>query len=70
MRRRSAARDETLFRAPGYPVTVMLFVLLVVAIVALVAINRPVQAITGVAVVLLGLPAYAISARYHARRRV
>jgi len=25
---------------------------------------------TGVAVVLLGLPAYAISARYHARRRV
>lgn len=69
VRRRSPGREEPQFRAPGYPITVMLFVLLVVAIVALVAINRPAQAITGVAVVLLGLPAYAISARYHAQQR-
>jgi APA family basic amino acid/polyamine antiporter len=44
------------FRAPGYPVTPALFVVLVLAVVTLVAINRPLQAFAGMAVVLVGLP--------------
>jgi APA family basic amino acid/polyamine antiporter len=46
------------FRAPGYPVTVALFVLLIAAVVALVIVNRPVQAVAGFGIVLLGLPAH------------
>ena len=44
------------FRAPGYPLTPALFVFLVLAVVTLVAINRPFQAFAGLALVLLGLP--------------
>jgi len=44
------------FRAPGYPLTPALFVLLVLAVVALVAINRPLQAFAGLALMLLGVP--------------
>jgi hypothetical protein len=36
-----------------------LFILLTVAVVVLVAVNQPVQAGTGVVLLLLGLPAYA-----------
>jgi APA family basic amino acid/polyamine antiporter len=48
------------FRAPGFPVTTWLFVLLVASVVALVAINRPVQAIAGFGLVALGWPAYGV----------
>jgi len=51
------------FSSPGYPLTAALFVLLIVGVVVLVAINRPLQAIAGFAIVLLGLPAYTMSAR-------
>lgn len=51
------------FRAPGYPVTPALFVALIVAITVLVAMNRPLQALAGFALVLLGLPAYALASR-------
>jgi APA family basic amino acid/polyamine antiporter len=44
------------FRAPGYPLTPALFVFLVLAVVTLVAINRPFQAFAGLALMLLGLP--------------
>lgn len=46
------------FRSPGYPGGPALFVLLIVAVVGLVAVARPVQALAGFALVLLGLPAY------------
>ena len=46
------------YRTPGYPVSPALFMLLLVVIVALVAVQRPVPALAGLAVVLLGLPAY------------
>jgi APA family basic amino acid/polyamine antiporter len=49
------------FRAPGSPLTAMLFVVLVVGVIVIVAMNRPFQAIVGVALVLLGLPAYEIA---------
>jgi len=61
LRRRPAA--GVVFRAPGSPVTTVLFVLLIAAVVALVAVNRPFQALAGSALVLLGFPAYAISIR-------
>ena len=67
VRRRVEARPS--FESPGYPVTVMLFVLLVLGIVIMVAMNRPVQALAGFAVVLLGIPVHAISANAHARGR-
>jgi APA family basic amino acid/polyamine antiporter len=46
------------FRSPGYPITAVAFVLLVVAVVLLIAVNRPLQALAGFAIVLLGVPAY------------
>ena len=49
------------FRAPGYPITPTLFIALVAAVVALVLLARPLQAIAGILVVLCGLPAYRIN---------
>jgi APA family basic amino acid/polyamine antiporter len=66
---RRRAPGGTPFHAPGYPVTPMLFILLVAAVVVLVAINRPVQALAGCIVVLLGIPAHVIFAGYHAHER-
>ena len=48
---------DTPFRSPGYPLAPALFVLLIGAVVALVAMARPLQALAGFALVLLGLPA-------------
>jgi APA family basic amino acid/polyamine antiporter len=53
---RRRAPGSTSFRAPGYPLTPALFVLLVLSVVTLVAINRPFQAFAGLGLVLLGLP--------------
>jgi len=58
LRRRPLGRD--MFVAPGSPFTAILFVLLIVGVVALVAVNRPFQAIVGSLLVLLGLPAYEV----------
>jgi basic amino acid/polyamine antiporter, APA family len=57
-----------LFRAPGYPVTPGLFVLMVVGVVVLVAINRPMQAMAGFGLVALGWPAYTVLASPQRRR--
>jgi APA family basic amino acid/polyamine antiporter len=46
------------FRVPGYPFTPALFILLMVAVLILVAINSPLQAGAGIALLLLGLPAH------------
>jgi APA family basic amino acid/polyamine antiporter len=58
---------EAPFQSPGYPLTPVLFIALVVVVVLLVAVNRPVQALAGFGLVLLGLPAYALFGR--AQRR-
>jgi len=57
---RRRAPDGGAFRAPGYPWTTALFVLLVAGVVALVAVNRPLQALVGFGVVALGWPAYGV----------
>jgi APA family basic amino acid/polyamine antiporter len=46
------------FRVPGYPWTPMLFVLSAAAIVVNTMVARPVQALMGLGIVLLGAPAY------------
>jgi basic amino acid/polyamine antiporter, APA family len=66
LRRRGHGRSP--FEAPGYPITPILFVILVVSVVVLVGINRPVQALTGSVIVLLGVPAYRILRRNAAPR--
>jgi APA family basic amino acid/polyamine antiporter len=55
---RRRAPHASAFRVPGYPLTPALFVVLVMAVVGLIAVNRPVQAATGFGLVLLGVPAY------------
>jgi APA family basic amino acid/polyamine antiporter len=61
--RRRAPREGS-FKTPGYPVTPALFVLLIAGVVVLVAVNRPLQAIAGLAIVLVGVPAHALFASH------
>jgi APA family basic amino acid/polyamine antiporter len=62
--------DAQTFATPGYPVTPAIFVLLVVAVVVLVAANRPWQAAAGLGVILMGLLAYRVFAgNAHAGQR-
>ena len=51
------------FQSPGYPLTPALFLVLVTAVVLLVAVSRPVQALAGFALVAAGIPVYGIFAR-------
>ncbi|MEN3327613.1 MAG: basic amino acid/polyamine antiporter, family [Acidobacteriota bacterium] len=46
------------FLTPGYPVTPIVFLVMIAALLVLLAGNNPVQAFLGVAVVSLGLPVY------------
>jgi APA family basic amino acid/polyamine antiporter len=55
-RREAPGAAAPLFRTPGYPVTPVLFVLLVLAVVVMVAVHRPLQAAAGVLIVLTGIP--------------
>jgi APA family basic amino acid/polyamine antiporter len=56
VRRKPAPDAAFAFRVPRFAPA--LFILLVAGVVILVALNRPVQALAGAAVVLLGAPAY------------
>jgi APA family basic amino acid/polyamine antiporter len=58
LRRRPSSGDAAGFRCPGYPFVPGSFVLLLVTVVSMVAAARPVQALSGVAIVLIGLPVY------------
>lgn len=51
------------FQAPGYPLTPVVFITLVVVVALMVAANRPLQALAGLVMVALGLPVYRIFAR-------
>ena len=62
---RTRTRTEASFPSPGYPLTTVLFVLLVLGVVILVAINRPVPALAGFAIILIGLPAHRLVAPRH-----
>ncbi len=59
------------FRVPGYPWTPLLFILSAAAIVVNTLISQPVQALLGIAVVLLGTPAFFVwRARLQRQRAV
>jgi APA family basic amino acid/polyamine antiporter len=48
------------FRCPGYPWLPLAFIALLAVVIALVALARPVQALSGVGVVALGIPVYRV----------
>jgi APA family basic amino acid/polyamine antiporter len=50
--------DAGTYRTPGYPLTPLFFLVIVVALLFLLAMNNPRQAFLGVGVVALGLPVY------------
>jgi basic amino acid/polyamine antiporter, APA family len=52
------ARRDPSFEVPGYPWTAVTFLALVAALLALLALNNPLQAILGVVLVALGVPVY------------
>lgn len=59
LRRRQKAA-ESVVMTPGYPVTPLAFLVLVVVMLVLVGVHAPRQALLGVLVVLAGLPVYEI----------
>ena len=46
------------YRAPGYPVTPIIFLILIALLLFLLGANNPMEALVGVSVVILGLPVY------------
>jgi len=56
------------FRVPGYPATPLLFLVFLGAVVASIALARPLQVLAGFALVLLGVPAYGLIASSAASR--
>jgi APA family basic amino acid/polyamine antiporter len=60
LRRRRLAPEEAGFRCPGYPWVPVAFIALMAVVVVMVAAARPVQALSGMAIVALGFPAYRV----------
>lgn len=63
--RRRDGDAAPLVHTPGYPVTPLIFLAQIVVLLALVLMNTPWQALLGCAVVLLGIPVYALLQRAH-----
>jgi APA family basic amino acid/polyamine antiporter len=55
---RREAPDTVRYLTPGYPVTPVVFLIMIVFLLVLLGGNNPMQALLGVAVVALGLPVY------------
>jgi APA family basic amino acid/polyamine antiporter len=66
VRRRDSAVPA--FRVPGFPATPALFIVFLLAVVVLAAVARPIPALAGFGLVLLGLPAHELLARKRDRR--
>ena len=64
LRQRQPARPRS-FRTPGYPVLPLLFVVAAAAVVISTVVSSPGRAAAGVALILLGLPFYALFRRGH-----
>ena len=65
LRRRSTT--NTGYATPGYPVTPVVFLVLIVVLLVLMGTDKPKQALLGVAVVSLGLPFYLLVFRHRGR---
>ncbi len=57
-RARKSRSPAPVFLVPGYPATPILFLVFLAAVIASIALARPLQVLAGFALVLLGLPAY------------
>ncbi len=57
------APAATVYRTPGFPATALVFLGLVAILLLMLIASRPVQALAGTAIVLLGLPVYAVITR-------
>ncbi len=55
------ARRDPAFHVPGHPWTALVFLGMVAGLLALLAVNNPLQAALGVAIVALGLPVYRLA---------
>ena len=51
------AADDAVFRAPGHPIPILLFLLLILSVLALFIAGQPVQTLLGAAVAIVGLAA-------------
>jgi basic amino acid/polyamine antiporter, APA family len=67
--RRKAVDAPALYRTPAYPLTPLLFLVLILALLFLLAANNPLQALLGVAVVALGVPVYHLLFRRRFKHR-
>jgi APA family basic amino acid/polyamine antiporter len=56
-------RQDRTFRVPGHPWTAVIFLVTVGVLLALLALNNPLQAALGVTIVACGLPAYRVAVR-------
>jgi amino acid transporter len=65
--RTMTARPPGGTRSTGVPIAAVTFLVLVAGLLVLIAMNRPVQAMAGVAIVLAGLPVYAVIEHRRAR---
>jgi len=63
LRGASGASGATPYLTPGFPYTAIVFLALVGMLLVMLVVNRPVQALAGTAIVLLGLPVYAVISR-------
>lgn len=61
--RRRRLESDLPYRVPGYPLTPLIFIAAASALVANTVLARPREALIGIGIVLLGLPAYAIWSR-------
>jgi APA family basic amino acid/polyamine antiporter len=65
---RRSAPGHALYRTPGYPLTPLLFIFPLALVLVLLALDSPLRAGVGVAIVVLGLPVYQILVRRRSRR--
>jgi len=61
--RSSGEAGAATYRTPGYPVTPLFFLLVIIVMLFLLAMNDPLHAFLGVGVVLLGVPVYQVVLR-------
>jgi len=58
-----------LYQTPGFPFTAIVFLALTAMLLLMLVTSRPLQALAGTAIVLLGLPVYALIDRQGVVRR-
>lgn len=68
LRSHAISDQEPSFKVPGHPVTTLLFIAAAFGVVLEAYVNDPIHSAIGLALVLCGLPVYALSMHQHRRR--